>query len=180
MHRDSYWRSKIPVPLVLLYLLNLVLVLALEVLLLYPCPTEMTPEELAQFDSTFEGCTIVQSYNRVKLNCYLVETADGGIYLIPTHSHGIFSSRARIYKKHITPIPADGEITIPIRIGVHTSNVTVSRSPLPYMENQEPSDLSISIDYYGGSTQAAATVYMVIAAVLEGLELALWYLITKQ
>lgn len=171
MNTDKYRRSKLPVSLVLLFLLNLLVVIALEILLLYPAPFPVTPEALAEFDSRYAGCTITQEAEQGGLYCCLAETADGEIHMIPARSHGLAYNRAKLLKKYITVIPEGQETTIPIRIGVHTSNVTVSAEPLS----------SIAIDYYGSTNICtAATLYMVIAAVLEGLELALFHLLRRE
>lgn len=173
MHNKTYMRSKIPLPLVLLFILNLLVVITLEILLLYPAPVPLTAEALASHSSTYAGCTITASADMGKLYCYLVETADGQIHLVPTHGHGLAYKRAKILKKQIAIIPEDPESTIPVKTGLHTSLVTVRTEPLsstPYLE----------IDFYGSGGQSAVTIYMVIAAVLEALELSLWHLLTKQ
>ncbi len=175
------WKAKVPVFLVLLFVVNLLVVMALEILLFYPAPFPLTAEALAEFDSRYEGCTITQEAEQGKLYCCLVETADSETHMIPAHGHSLAFKRAKILKKYITVIPKDQEVTIPVRIGVHTSNVSLSRSHIPYFENRESSDLYLSIDFYGGTNdRATTTIYMVIAAVLEGMELALFQLIRRE
>ncbi|MBQ2854348.1 MAG: hypothetical protein IJE81_02620 [Oscillospiraceae bacterium] len=175
------WKAKVPVFLVLLFAINLLVVIALEILLFYPVSLPLTEEALAESDSRYESCTITRETERSGLHCFLVKTADGETHMIPLRSHGLAYSRAKLLKKYITHIPEDQEITIPVKIGVHTSHVLVTPEPLPYMEDQEPAELYIAIDYYGSTNlRTTTTLYMVIAAVLEGLELALFQLIRRE
>lgn len=179
---EKYWRSKIPLPLVLLFLVNFFVVIALEVLLLYRTPLPLTEESLAKFDSTYTGCTILQEHRRNQLWCYLVETQSGDVHLIPAKSNGLFLSKGRIYGKQIIPVPEDiSETNYNIKIGIRTSTVTVSPEPIPYMENQQPGELFLAISYAAtGDYRGTITIYIAIAAILEVLELALWHLLTRQ
>lgn len=170
MHNDKYYRSKIPVSLVLLYLLNLLVVIALELLVLYPVPVPLTEQALAEYDRRYEGSTILYTADRGKLSCHLVETADGELLMVPTHSHSLTYKRAKVLRKYIVSIPEDEEITVPVKVGLHTSNVTVGTEALT-------GNRCITIDYYGSSIRNATTLYMVIAAALEAMELAIFHLI---
>ena len=176
MHREKYWSAKVPVALAVIYALNLLLVIALEIMMLYPSSLPLTPDSLADFDSSYENCQILMEAQQSKLYCCLAETAEGEIHLVPLREHGFASSRGRILKKHITVINKDTESIIPVKIGVHTSQITVSPEPPPYMEPEMPAELYISIDYFGGTS---GTLYMVLAGILAVLELGLWELLKQ-
>lgn len=179
MHNEKYYRSKIPVKLVLLFLANLFLVGALEVLLLYRSPVPLTAEALSEFDSTYEHCTISQAHQRGHLWCYLVKTEAGETHLVPMKAHGLVFTRGRVYRDQIVTIPVDlQEDTYNIKIGIHTSTVTVSRTPIPYMDTQEPAELYMAISYASlGNAQETAVLYFLLGAVLTFLELAVIQLI---
>lgn len=145
-------------------------VIALELLLLYPVPVPLTEEALAQYDSDYEGCTILYTADRGKLSCHLVQTTDGELHMVPTHGHSLAYKRAKVLKKYIAAVPENEDITLPVKVGLHTSNVTIGT------EAQSGSRY-FTIDYYGSSTQNTTTLYMVIAAVLEAMELAVFHLI---
>lgn len=179
MHNDNYYRSRIPLPLVLLFLVNIFIVCALEILLLYRAPLPLTAETLAEFDDSYENCSILQTHQRGHLYCLLAETESGEIRLIPVKAHSILFTRGRIYEKQIVTIPEDvQETAYEIRIGLRTATVTVSPEPLPYTETQEPSELYMAISYSG--SMDAATFYMIVGAALEAAELALWHILKHQ
>ena len=180
MNRNKYWSSKVPVPLALLYVINVFLVMALELLLFYPHPSVLTEAYLADFDSAYENCTIVTSDDVETFRCYLVKMASGDYSMIPTQQHGLISSRAKVYKNQITPVSADTEdVEITVRTGVHSSLVAVSQNPRPGY-GVETSERYLYILYRGtGSGSGTMTLYMLIAAILEGIELAIWHLITR-
>ena len=178
MHKDKYWRSKIPVGLALLFVANLFLVIAIEVLAFYPHPAAITEKDFASVDSIYENCTIVDRDDRTQFQCYLVKTTDDQLHVIPVKVHGLIYSRATIIEKQITLVSPDIDSTeIIVKNGIHSVTVGVSREPFPGME-QEQHEMYLEIIYHGGGSASMVTsLYMVIAAILEALELALWQLL---
>lgn len=175
MHREKYWSAKVPVVLAVLYTLNLLLVIALEIMLLYPSSLPLTPDSLADFDSSYENCRILDTFQQGKLHCCLVETDSGQIHMIPFQGHSLAASRSRILKKYITVVPEQEQITVPVRIGVHTSQIIVSPEPIPGSEFYT-SGLYVSI-YYSQSN--SGTLYMVLAGILAVLELGFFQLLKQ-
>lgn len=179
MHKEKYYRAKLPVKAVLLFFANLLLVMALEILIMYRAPVPLTVDALADFDPVYKNCTIVQEHQRGHLRCYLVRTGAGELRLIPMKAHGLAFVRGKILKDQIIPIPEDTqETTYDIKVGIRTSTVTVSPEPLPWMEEQTPQALYMGISYASlGSAQETAVLYFVLGAVLTFLELAVIQLI---
>lgn len=174
MSREQHYMSKVPPKLILLFLVNLILIIGLEVLLIYRYPAKLDTQTLASFDDSYEDCTILQAHQRGYLWCYLVQTQEGEIRLIPVRTHSIFFNRGRIYDDQIVTISEDIQETVfPVKLGLHTSTVTVSSEPMPNMLTQEPSDLYMAIS--SAASGDAATVYMLLAAVLELAELFVIY-----
>lgn len=169
MQNDKYWRSKVPVHLALLFVVNVFLVMALEILLFYRYPADLTEADFAGLDSAYQNCAIVASDDVSTFRCWLIKTEAGDYAVVPAQQHGILTGKAKILKSQIQILPADTEETVlSIRRGVHTTSVIARLKPLP----------GLNIDYFGfGSGKGAATLYMVIAAILEFLELAVWELI---
>ena len=180
MHRDSHWRSKLPVFLVALFLLNLVILLALELLLVYRLPAPLTEEALADWDVSYEGCTILDSDSRSHFRCYLVKTASGELRIVPAESHSLLPGRARILKNSVTAVAESEEPQeITLRIGIRSTVVNVSPIPMPDPEDKS-GDWYLTIFYHGaGSYQAKTMLYTLAAAVLEALELMLWELLKR-
>lgn len=178
MRSESYYRSKLPVGWVLLFLSNLLLVIALEVLLLYRTPLPLTADALAEADSRFSGAVLSQNQQRGYLHCTLAETTDGDVYLIAVRAHGLAYNRGRLLDKQITPITKDADTSVNVKIGSYTSTLTVSPNPPSWLEDPDPAELYLSIEHSSGASGSSmAVLYMVIGAVLTFLELAVIQLI---
>ena len=179
MHNNKYWQSKIPVKLALLYAANLILVILLEILLIYPLSKPLTEANFANMDSRFENCTIITEDETNGLAAYLVEAADGQQYIIPTRQHSIAYNRCRVYNKRIQPIPeGDGSHTVTVRIGLRNIPVTVIREQWQVSQDEYTTIETLSIDsYVSSSYKSTSTLYMIISAVLEFIELAIWQLL---
>lgn len=180
MDRNKYWSSKVPVPLALLFVVNVFLVMALEILLFYRYPADLTAADLAAMNPAYENCTIIASDDVGTFRCWLVKLESGDYAMVPARQHGLASSRAKVYKNQITSVSAETEeVEITVRTGVHSSLVSVSRHPNPY--DVESLERYLYILYHGASGgQGALALYMLIAAVLEGMELSIWHLIRQQ
>lgn len=178
MRNESYYRSKLPVSWVLLFLANLLLVISLEVLLLYRTPLPLTQDALSETDSRFAGAVLFQPQQRGYLHCALAETSDGDVYLIPARAHGLAFNRGRILKKQIVPVAKNTDTSVNVKIGVYTSTLTISPEPPSWMADAEPARLYVSIDHSSSANGSSiAVIYMVIGAVLTFLELAVIQLI---
>ena len=181
MDRNKYRNSKIPASLALLFALNIFLVIALEILLLYPHPAELTEEYLAGYDAGYQNCTIITSQETGTLRCYLVKTESGAYSMIPTQHHGLFTGKAKIYEKQITTVSPDAaETEITVKTGVHSSLVTVRQEPLEGYGTETFERYLYILYHASGNMSGTMTLYMVIAAILEGLELAIWHLVRQQ
>ena len=178
MRHKNHYLSKIPVGWILLFIGNILLVMAMEVLLLYTAPLPLTAEDLAKSDSRFEEAVLTQTQQRGYLTAALAQTPDGNVYLIPVRRHGIVYSRGQVLKKQILPVEKNTDSTVNVKIGVYTSTLSVSPEPPVWLEDPEPAELYLSIEHSSGASGSSmAVLYMVIGAVLTFLELALIQLI---
>lgn len=172
------YSSRLPVWVVLLFIGNLLLVIILEMLLLYPTPLPLTEAALAEADARFSGAALTQSQHRGYLHCALAETSDGDVYLIPVRAHGLVFNRGRILDKQIVPVAADADTTINVKVGIYTSTLTASPIPPPWLEDAPPEELYLTIDHSSSASGSSmAVLYIAIGAVLTFLELALLQLI---
>lgn len=163
MH-EAYMRSKIPVGLILLFLLNVMLIIALEVMFFYQLPARIDETALAAMNPQYHSCMIRSEDHANSLSCYLVEQEDGSLHLVSTRKHGLFFTRAK--KIDDTPVSVSEGERIPVKIGVHTAEITY--------HNRN----TITIFHYTeDGFRSAGTLYMVLGAILEGLELALYQLL---
>lgn len=172
MYEENHYARKTPTILIVLFAVNLVLMIALEILLVYKFPAELTAGELAEYDSVYEDCTILAEDTLNQLRCYLVQTSTGEVHLFPVRMHTIFFSRARIYDDQIIPIPTDSAETVcTLKMGIRSPSVIV---------RSEGGTLSLDIEkaYFGG-VQEIVGVYFLINALLILLELGIGSILKK-
>jgi len=149
-----------------LFLLNVFLIVAAELLLFYPHPSKLDAAVLENYDPAYADCRILSIDDPSYLVAYLVQPSDDSRHLIVTKRHPFIYSRAKIV--HAEPIPSDesGEQVIYVKNGIHISEITVTGGD------------TVTIRYdYGGGIKEITTLYLVLGAVLEGLELLIWHLI---
>lgn len=115
---------KTPLPLVLALLVNLVLVIALEVLLVYRFPAQLTDRDLAKIDPQFEGCTIVLDDTAVRERFHIATTRDGNRYLIPARIHPFVYTRCRLYPGKITLLTGE-DTSLSMVLGMRPYTLTV-------------------------------------------------------
>ena len=154
---------KTPLPFVLGLLVNIVLIIAMEILLFYRFPVPLEAKALARIDPRYENCTILDaddSYGNV--DYILVETAQGHRDLIPVKGHPFFFNRVRIYKNKITQDVSVGD-KVSHFFGIQKNTAEVAED---YVVNSS----------VGGYTnrQTILMYYMVLSGALTFLELALW------
>ena len=172
MHREKYWSSKVPLPLALLFVLNVLLIFAAEVLFLYTFPAQPGAEDLAKYDPVYKGSRVLISDERSYLGASLVEASDGQTHLVVTRYHSIAYNRCRILYAEPVEIPASGEQTVSVKNGIHTSEIGIGNTVADYP--------FVAIRYSNtGTIREQSVIYMLLAAVLEALELAVFYLIQK-
>lgn len=160
MHNEKYWNSKIPVVYALLFVLNVALIVLFEILVLYTLPQDLTPEILAQENPAYENCRILSRERADIVTCYLVELENGDLELVTTRQHNFLYMRCRLLEKQTAPIPAQGQTTVQVKLGIHTVPVTVENG-----SRIEP------FSFVSTRSRNAPTMYMVLGAVLELMEL---------
>ena len=168
MHRQKYYRAKIPLSLVLLFLANVFLVMALELMFVYKYPATVDEATLGKYDSAWVGSTILSqdSYSS-SLDVSLVELPDGSRILLTTKPHGIAYGRAKLTDVQNVELTEEEQVFY-IRNGIHTSEIAVTGGD------------TVTLRYgHGGTLSEKTTIYMVLAAVLETMELGLYQLIKK-
>lgn len=167
MHRDGYWRSKIPVSLALLFFLNVFLILGTELLFFYKYPAQPGADALARYDALYSDCSIISSDSISGLSASLLETTDGQTHLVVTKNHGIAYGRGKIVYAELVAV-SDTEQTVYVKNGIHTSAIEITGGD------------TVTIHYgYSGGIKSTTSWYMFLAAVLEGLELLVVHFIKR-
>ena len=157
---------KTPLSFVLALILNIVLVVALEVALLYRIPVPLTPESLHSADARYENCRV---YGQINLDSnsgirfYRVQTQDGETDIVPLQHHSFILSRAKLCKSKILEnVDLTAESTQQVMIGTKLYAIFIS-------------DGSVHAGSMGGtsSLSAALAKYMGLGTVLALAELLL-------
>lgn len=172
MHREKYWSSKAPLPLALLFLFNVFLVAAVQILAFYPYPAQPDATSLEKYDPVYEECRILIGDSVNYLTATLAETKDGQTHLVVTKAHAVAYGRGKIIYAKPVEIPASGECVISVKNGIHTNEIRIKVIP-----TGEP---TVTISYgYSGGIREAAPLFMLLAALLEALELIVFHLIKQ-
>lgn len=155
---------KTPLPLVLGILVNIVLVVALEVLIFYRTPLPPTEDLLSKLDTRYEDCQVMAEVNADSnrgVHFYRVKTSDGQTDLIPLKQHSFFPSRTRLYPgKIIKNLDLEADSSTQVLFGAEIYTVFVSDGIVRAMFSA------------GGSFQQTALVkYMTLGLVLTLVEL---------
>lgn len=158
---------KTPLPLVLGMLVNLVLVIALEVLVFYRTPLPPTAELLAKLDKRYEGCQVYGDVNMDEnrgVRFYRVVTADGETDLIPLRQHSFFPSRTQLVtQKILQNLDLETDSSHQLLFGTDIYTVFVSNGTVRAMAT-----------VYGSFQQKTTVKYMVLGLVLAIGELVIW------
>lgn len=165
---EKYWKSKIPLWMALLFLLNVFLIVAVELLTVYKYPAEVDEALLSRWDPAYTGCTVIAQDDHSRLNCYLAETAGGEFHLVAAKKHPIFHRRVRILSGQKVTVPDIGEYTeLLIKVGLQSATVHVYRN-------------RVDLYFVPASTlQVTSTFYTITAAFLVLLEIGIWELIRR-
>lgn len=157
---------KTPLSFVLLLLLNIMLMVALEVALLYRVPTPLTPQTLEKVSARYENCRVygkIDLYSGPGVHFYRVQTQDGETDLVPLRQHSFFPSRSRLYSRKILEnLDLNGEASRQLLFGTNLYTVFISNG-------------SVHAGMTGGGAflQAALAKYMGLGAVLAFAEMLL-------
>ena len=181
MSENVYRRAPVPVYYGLVFLLNVALIIALELLLVYKYPVPLTQEVLAKKDSAYQNAEIVNSVDSSgAIIWYLAETEAGEFHLVPIRRHTLFFGRSKICTDQITVIPEDtAEMEVLTRAGIAGSTVLVGTEvEETYDEAPAGAGLHMRPKWFGGGTTAgkyAFGFYFLMGIALSFLEAFIWH-----
>lgn len=172
MHKEKYWASKVPLPLALLFLVNVFIIVGVQLLLFYKLPAQPNETALAKYNAVYEDCDVFIQDSSNYLTASLVKTAGGQTHLVVTKGHSIAFSRGKIIYAEPVEVPESGEVTVYVKNGIHTSEILIKDIPTGVWS------VTIQFSSSGGIKELTA-FYMVLAALMEALELMILYFIQK-
>lgn len=172
MHREKYWASKVPLPLALLFLVNVFLIVGAELLFFYKYPAKPEGADLAKYNAVYEDSDVFIRDDHYSLIASLANTNDGQTHLVVTKTHPLFYSRGKIVYAQPVEMPEAGEVLLRVKTGIHTSEIEIKDIPTGVW--------SVNVLYGNtGNVREITVIYMVLAAVLEALELLVIHFIRK-
>ena len=180
---DSYFRSKIPLKLLLIgifaIVINFGIVLGLQLLLNFRVSGPIDEAALTRLDKSYADCTILdQTKNNSDysndLHIFLVRKADGSEHLVTLRRHYLMD-RYRIVKSACKPLPADTK-TVSLRAGTYTFGIEVF-----YNNVSGHNDISWGGYSYGQSATARFRNNLLLCITgLCAAELAVWCLVFRK
>lgn len=159
------------------FLLNLALIFALELLLLYRTPLPLTQATLAERDPAYADAVIVNSTQNSTVSWYLVETGDGTLHLLPFQRNQINQNRGRLRTNQIVTIEADTAYTeVQTKVGIGSTTVTIGTEVEPWADEVQEHPLKMRSKYAGMNSSGKYTVtfFIFLAVALSILESVLW------
>lgn len=159
------------------FLLNLALIFALELLLLYRTPLPLTQAALAERDPAYADAVIVNSTQNSTVSWYLVETGDGELHLLPFQRNQINQNRGRLRANQIVTIEADTAYTeVQTKVGIGATTVTIGTEVEPWADEVQEHPLKMRSKYAGmiSSGKYTFTFFILLALAMSILESVLW------
>lgn len=173
MSENIYRRARLPLHYPLVFLMNVLLIIALEVLLFYPTSLPLT-------DSALSGSVIRNATESGTITWYLVETEADTLHLVPVRKHVFIHSRGKLLTSQIVDIPADTEyMEVTTLAGIGGSTVKIGTEVEPWADEQSDYPIQMrskySRTYLGANgTGAVAGKYFLLGVLLSLLESFLW------
>lgn len=157
-YEDVGRRAGVPFYYPLVFFLNIALIIALEILLIYKHPLPLTEKILSQQLTVYENATIRRSTDKTFISWYLVETENGEYHVVPVRRHDLFFNRCKLLDDQIITIPDDtAEMEVTTKAGILSATVLVGREvPLKYGE--EPTgQMELRPKWYGNNSALTFT-----------------------
>ena len=170
-YEDVYRRAGFPWYYPLVFILNIALIIALELMFIYQLSVPLTEETLFQQNPAYENATILRSLDNNIFDWYLVETDSSEYHVIPIRRHALFVNRCQICEDQIVAVPDDtAEMEITTKAGITSSTLLVGREVAPQYGGKLTGEMEIRPKWYGRSS---APTYAIGFYFLSGLGLSL-------
>ena len=158
--------------------LNIALIIALDLLLVYKHPFPLTEELLARELPAYENAVILRSTDKTLICWNLVETETGEYHVVPIRRHALFFNRCKLCDDQIAVVPKDtAQTEITTRAGISGSTVLVGREVAAQYGEKLTGEMEIRPKWYGNSNLAtyAYGYYFLLGLALSLLEAFLWH-----
>ena len=161
------------------FLLNLALILAIQLLALYTTSLPMTEAALAKKDPAYQGAVIRNHTANSSVDWYLVETQSKDLHLIPVHRNMILQNRGKILNKQTVVIPSDTEyMEIQTRIGIGATTVMVGTDVEPWADEVQEHPMKLRSKYAqtggAGAEKYTFTLFLFLALAMSIAESVIW------
>lgn len=181
MSENIYRKARIPLHYPLVFLLNVLLIIALEVLLLYPTPAPLTEALLREQAPAYSAAVIRNHTESADITWYLVEREPEVLEVVPLRKHIFLQTRGRLLTDQITPVSAEAaHVEITTRAGIGGSTVMIGTEVEPWADEHSDYPLQMRSKYsrsHLGANGGAAVggKYVLLGIALSLLEGILWH-----
>ena len=177
-YEDANRKAGIPFYYPLVLFLNIALIIALELLLVYQYPFPLTEELLAQQLPAYENAFILRTTDKTFICWNLVETEAGDYHVVPVRRHVLFFNRCKLLPDQIVIVPPDtAETAITTRDGIAGSTVLVGQEVAPEAGAEPTGEMEIRPKWYGNSSLPTYTYgfYFLLGLAMSLTEAFLWH-----
>ena len=177
-HADVYRRAGLPFYYPLVLFLNIALIIALELLLVYRHPFPLPEQLLAQELPAYENAVILRSTDKTAIGWCLVETETGEYHVVPLRRHTLFFNRCKLYEDQIVVVPSDtAQTEITTKDGMVAATVLVGRDVESQVGADITGEMEIRPKWYGNNNFAVFTCgfYFLTGLAMSLAEAFLWH-----
>ena len=158
------------------FMLNLVLVVVIQLLVFHTATLPLTEEALAKKDPDYADAVIVNRTENTSVAWYLVETGEE-IHLVPVLRNQILQNRGRILENQIVTVPADTAYTeVQTKVGIGATTVIVGTDVELRRDEVQDHPLKIRTKYgsRGGAGSETITLFIFLALAMSITEYIIW------
>ena len=164
----------------LVFLLNLAVILAVQLLAFYQTSLPLTEAALAEKDPVYENAVIRNHSGNSTVTWYLVETPDTQLHLVPVQRHMFLPDRGRIRTSQIVTIPSDtAYMEVQTKVGIGATTVTVGTEVEPWADEVQEHPIHLRTKWaknaMNSSVKYTFTLFLFLALAMSIGEAVIWH-----
>jgi len=173
-------RAGLPWYYPVVFLLNLAVILAIQLLAFYNLSLPLTEAALAKEEPAYESAVIRNHSDNSTVIWYLVETLDEELHLIPVQRHMFLPERGRIRTSQIVTIPAGtAYMEVQTKVGIGATTVTVGTEVEPWADEIQDHPIKIRTKWaknaMNSSMKYTFTLFLFLALAMSIGEAVIWH-----
>ena len=176
-YEDVHRRAGFPWYYPLVFVLNIALIIALELMFVYKLPVPMTGKLISRELPEYENATLHRSLDQSLIGWYLMEMDTGEYHVVPVRRHSVFINRCKLCSDQIVVVPGDtAEMEVTTKAGINASTILVGREVATQYGGEPTGQMELRPKWYGRSNAPsfAYGIYFFSGLGLSLLEYLLW------